>query len=86
MRNTTTTKSSMDPLTRAWLKVVIDGQAYLYAQQQKADGFAFSNEEVEKFMNEWKVESEKLVQELLDDEVETGSGDSPHSNVSPVSS
>ena len=59
----------MDPLTRAWVKVVIDGQAYLYAQaMRQAMDTPFTDSEFEGFENEWKEESANLIQELLDDE------------------
>ena len=62
----------MDPLTRAWLKVVIDGQAYLYARllsEQVLDGSPNTTEVTFKRLQyDWKEESAKLVQELLDDD------------------
>ena len=57
----------MDRLTRAWLKVIIDGQAYLYANDQRT-GLAYDDEQFEKWQNEWKEASAVLVQELLDDD------------------
>jgi len=58
----------MDELTRAWLKVVIDGQAWLYASAMTKGQEGFGNPTIEDFMNDWKEESEKLVQELLNDD------------------
>ncbi len=61
----------MDPLTRAWLKVVIDGQAYLHAQHMLTLHHLTgqtTEAQVQNWENDWKKESAKLVQELLDDE------------------
>ena len=54
----------MDPLTKAWLKVVIDGQAYLYSMVHDKR-HALTDEQRTSLENDWKQESEKLVRELL---------------------
>ena len=73
----------MDPLTRAWLKVVVDGQAYLYAMHSAAasplKAADITDEVYDGLMEEWKTESAKLVQELLDDESAGSVGDSTSS-------
>lgn len=60
----------MSPELRATLKVVIDGQAYLYAQHFKLMAEMMGREpteqEVQGWMDEWKEQSVKLIQEILE--------------------
>ena len=52
----------MDRLTKAMMKVVIDGQAYLYAALNATQDT--TPEQFEALENEWILESKALVEEL----------------------
>ena len=60
----------MDEVTAATLKVVIDGQAYLWAHQrhQEAElyGQTTTPEQFRVWEDEWKADTAELIQELLD--------------------
>ena len=55
----------------ATLKVIIDGQAYLYARFLRAEwdklGHDVTPERFEAWEDDWKIESAKLINTLLDE-------------------
>jgi hypothetical protein len=56
----------MDRKTAAMLKVIVDGQAYLYAMFNARPNA--EDEELEALMMEWKTETASLIGELLEQE------------------
>lgn len=61
----------MDKVTAATLKVIIDGQAYLWAHQRQQEsellGGDVSPTQFEKWEAEWKEESANLINTILEE-------------------
>lgn len=61
----------MDRVTAATLKVIIDGQAWLYANFLSSQAQApVTQEQFEEYENDWKQSTAELVNALLEGETE----------------